>query len=94
MFLVRPEIGQNWYLISERLHSRPRLQFLKKNAGNFYKLLILDVGYCWPLPKCQDGERQPHHRVRFEWRPQFQTQIQDLDVAFGFNPIPSHIHLM
>lgn len=66
----------------------------KKNAGNLYKLLILDVGYCWPLPKCQDGERQPHHRVRFEWRPQFQTQIQDLDVAFGFNPIPSHIHLM
>lgn len=94
VFLVPSEIGQIRYLMSECLHFRPRLQFLKKKEGNFYKLWILDVGYCWPLLKCQDGERQPHHRVRFKWRPQIQTQIQDLDVAFGFNPVPSHIHLM
>lgn len=94
VFLVPSVIGQIRYLLSECLHFRPRLQFLKKKEGNFYKLWILDVGYCWPLLKCQDGERQPHHRVRFKWRPQIQTQIQDLDVAFGFNPVPSHIHLM
>lgn len=63
-------------------------------VSNFYELWVLDVGYCWTLLKRCDGETQPGLRVRVEWRPQIQTQIRDLDVLFGFNPIPSHFHLM